>query len=284
VIDLRSCADLARLALDEAVHHLTKGAHVPDATCPACTRPQVQGLLCHACTSTLEYELGEVVTVLTELDTTLAKQGRDGASAHSGVAFERSGYHAGASLAVDYLTNTLTTWARDLSNDTWRPQPPRYRVRRNPDARNNGPFCLRCTHASCAAVRIYDQAPTAHPAVQASHYLLAEMPTLRKHGAASEAYDEIVAGIRQARATADRAANRTIINVGPCPEAGADGCACPGEVFAFIPTEDERPARMECKADSEHKWTSIQWLRTGRRILDRIEQRKREAVFGKGAV
>jgi hypothetical protein len=85
------------------------------AVCPVCSRPQVDGLVCHACCSTLEYELRDVPAVVAELDVTLAKQARmEGGKA--GLASERNGYHQGASLAADYLQNTLTTWARDVAD------------------------------------------------------------------------------------------------------------------------------------------------------------------------
>jgi hypothetical protein len=67
----------------------------------------------------------------------------------------------------------------------------------------------------------------------------------------------------------DTAANRTIIEVGPCPQ---DGCT--SMVYAYIPTEDARPARMECRQNPTHRWDTTQWLRTGKRILDRITHLK----------
>ena len=212
------------------------------AACPVCNRRQDDGLICHACCLTLETELADVPNVVTELGITLARQGRGEANGKGGLAHERPGYHGGASIAAGALNNTLTTWARDLTDETWRPEPGE--------------------DQTCAAAVL----------------LLDHITEIRRHPAANELHDQVVDSVRQARHATDRAANRTIIPVGPCPEEDENGTPCPGEVFAFIPTEDDRPSRMECKANAVHKWTSIQWLRTGKRILDVIEKRKRSAA------
>jgi hypothetical protein len=116
------------------------------------------------------------------------------------------------------------------------------------------------------------------PAAQSAAALLVLIDAIRRHPAVNELVDEIADAVQQARRAVDRPANRTIIFVGPCPELNAAGEHCDGEVYAFIPTEDDRPSRMECRTDRAHKWTSIQWLRTGKKILDRIAQRKRSAA------
>lgn len=215
------------------------------AACPVCNRRQDDGLMCHHCCTVLEYELGDpiqgVAAMVTELETTLARQGRGELGGKGGLANERNGYHSGASIAMGALNNTLTTWARDVTGEGWDPR------------------------------------HVANPTVTAAGILLDHINEIRRHPAASELHDQVTDSVRQARHAIDRAVNRTIIPVGPCPEQDEEGAYCPGEVFAFIPTEDDRPSRMECKADGSHKWTSIQWMRTGKRILDRIEQIKQQA-------
>jgi hypothetical protein len=208
-----------------------------NAVCPVCSRPQDQGLTCHACTSALEYELRDVPAVVAELDVTLAKQARmEGGKA--GLASERNGYHQGASLAADYLQNTLTTWARDVAEV--------------------GFLAEHFTSPPRAAARI----------------LLNHITEIRRHPAAAELHDEITSAVRQARAAADRPANRTTFPVGPCPE-DTDSGPCPGEVVAFIPTEDERPSWLRCQADEAHRWSSIQFYRVGERIRRRMEARRK---------
>jgi hypothetical protein len=99
--------------------------------------------------------------------------------------------------------------------------------------------------------------------------LLTHLEDLRTHPDADKAHTEITSAIAEARRTIDTAANRTIIEVGPCPEEG-----CTSMVYAYIPTEDSRPARMECRTNPTHRWEPMQWLRAGRRILDRMHALK----------
>jgi hypothetical protein len=96
---------------------------------------------------------------------------------------------------------------------------------------------------------------------------------LRQHDAAGEAHGELTAAIRNARAAIDLPANRARFEVGPCPEDTDDG-ACPGTVWAYIPTRDDDPALLRC-TDCDTVWSTPQWLRVGKRIRGLIEQRKR---------
>lgn len=210
------------------------------AVCPVCERQQDAGLLCSACCDVLERELGDVAAIVGELDVTLSKQARMELGGVAGLARERWAYHAGASLAADYLVNTLTTWARDVAGE---------------------------------GVGKADR----HPAISASFVLLSNIDAIRRHPEVKELHDEIVATVEQARSAADRPANRTTIFVGPCPEQNEEGSYCDGEVYAYFPTEDSRPPRMECRTNRIHNWGAVQWTRAGKRILDRAEARKREA-------
>lgn len=186
-------------------------------------------------------ELRDVPAVVAELDVTLAKQARmEGGKA--GLASERNGYHQGASLAADYLQNTLTTWARDLVGET----------------RDWFGVMVGGLASSRSAARL----------------LLDHITEIRRHPAAAELHDEVISAIRQARAAADRPANRTTFPVGPCPE-DTDSGPCPGEVVAFIPTEDERPSWLRCQADEAHRWSSIQFYRVGERIRRRMEAKRK---------
>jgi hypothetical protein len=104
----------------------------------------------------------------------------------------------------------------------------------------------------------------------AAHQLLNNLDALRSHRDADKAHAEITRAISDARRVIDQSANRTIIPVGPCPEAN-----CSSTVYAYIPTEDTRPARMECRDNPSHRWEPHQWLRAGKRILDRKAELKR---------
>lgn len=218
------------------------------ATCPVCGAPQDQGLLCHACTLCLERDLGDVAAIVADLDISLSRQARIGNSSGSGgLARERTPINVGAMQVADNLGNVLTTWARDLLET------------------DNG----RWTTQLAASLT---------PTVTASRALLLMIPTIRRHPAVNELVDEITDAIAQARRVVDRPANRTIIEVGPCPEQDEDGADCSGQVYAFIPTEDDRPSRMQCRADDAHKWTSIQFYRVGERIRRKMERGKKGAA------
>jgi hypothetical protein len=195
-------------------------------TCPACPRAQTHGLLCHHCTQQLDRDLRDVPTLVDELQTTLARQGRTTPTHHHGLAHERGGYHAGASQALATLERTLIVWSAALGTAAW--------------------------YSTTAAAN-----------------LLAHLEELRSHADADKAHAEITGAITDARRTIDLNANRTVIQVGPCPEEG-----CTSMVYAYIPTEDTRPARMECRDNPTHRWEPMQWLRAGRRILHRATQLK----------
>jgi hypothetical protein len=214
---------------------------VTNGTCPSCGCSQVEGLLCHAETVHIEIALGDVRAVIEDLNVTLSKMDKMGGGGAPGLARERWAYSPGASLAADYLVNTLTTWARDVAGEDFTVDPVR------------------------------------HPAISASFLLLSHIPEIRRHPEVKELHEEILATVAQARAAADRPANRTIIFVGPCPELGEDGGFCDGEVYAYFPIEDSRPPKMECRTNGQHKWMAMQWLRAGKRILDRAEVRKQQA-------
>jgi hypothetical protein len=78
------------------------------ATCPACPRRQLNGLLCPTCVGRLDRDLRDVPTLVEDLQLTLARQGRTTTATPGGLAHERTGYHAGASDALATLERTLT--------------------------------------------------------------------------------------------------------------------------------------------------------------------------------
>ncbi|MCW2902286.1 MAG: hypothetical protein JWO67_4551 [Streptosporangiaceae bacterium] len=163
------------------------------ATCPLCGCEQAEGLLCHAETTKLERELADVHAIVGELDITLSKQARIGSGGKGGLARERMPIHTGAMQVHDDLQNTLTTWIRDITDDTWRPG-------------------------------IGVDATTA-----AAGHLLLEITAIRKHPAVTEMVDEITDAIRQARRVIDRPADR--IFVGPC-YAEFEGVTCTEDLYA----------------------------------------------------
>lgn len=117
------------------------------------------------------------------------------------------------------------------------------------------------------AVTCLGQAPT----VTAAAYLRHKVRDVRRHHAVNELYDEVLNAVWAVRSACDQPGQRTI-TVGPCPE------DCDGEVVAVLPTDDDRPSRMQCKAVDAHKWTSTQFLRTGERIRRKMEQQRKETA------
>jgi hypothetical protein len=142
-----------------------------------------------------------------------------------------------AADAAWVLANTLSTWARDLAE-------------------------TRGVELDATTVS------------ETAEWLHRRVDWIRQHEAAEEAHGDLTAAIRNARAAIDLPANRARFEVGPCPE-DTDGRACPGTVWAYIPTREEDPALMRC-TDCGTEWSTPQWLRVGRRILSLIEQRKRQ--------
>lgn len=170
------------------------------ANCPTGCGAPSDGLLCANCVLKLEQALGDVRSLVDDLYTSMAKQARvpagsggkvkprpltaDEEEGSSALKHERSPINWGAVEARDVLTNVLETWARDLTNDTWRP------VHGRPSA------------------------------VQAAWLLLGEMTEIRRHPAVGELVEEVTDAVEQARRFIDRPADR--VYVGRCRSVGAD--------------------------------------------------------------
>jgi hypothetical protein len=122
--------------------------------------------------------------------------------------------------------------------------------------------------------RMFGKPDIKDPVAAATH-LLAMLPELGINSQLPNVWQQIVTAHAAAERSVDAPANRTVIPVGPCPETDEHGTYCLGNVLAFIPS-DERPARMACTITEGHWWSSIQWLRAGKRILDLAAKRARE--------
>lgn len=104
-----------------------------------------------------------------------------------------------------------------------------------------------------------------------ANWLTGHIEWIRHHRAGYEAIDEITTAVHQAVRVTDRPSNRTTVAVGPCPELG-----CSGEIRAFIPAREDRPAFMVCDG-CEQRWDSVMWLRLGRRVV--AEETRRIAPY-----
>jgi hypothetical protein len=176
------------------------GVRVTEAQCPVCGAAQSQSLLCSSCCDALERQLGDVTSIVADLEISLSKQARIGTPGKSGLARERIPINVGAMQAADNLGNVLTTWARDLlETDSGR----------------------------------WDAISKA-PAVTASRALLVMIPTIRRHPAVVELVDEITDAIAQARRAVDRPADR--VYLGQClmetPDEEGRQVTCLAELYA----------------------------------------------------
>jgi hypothetical protein len=151
-------------------------------TCPVCAGRTRDGLMCTACWQQLARDLRSVPDLIADLETAASKQARLTPPGPGGLASERNPVGWGAADAAAALTNSLTTWARDISG---------------------GPYAWQTL---------------LHPATVASRVLLADPNTVRAHPAAAELWADITGHIHRARATIDR--HDRHIDVGDCPDCG----------------------------------------------------------------
>jgi hypothetical protein len=144
--------------------------------------------------------LGDVTSIVAELEVTLSRQAKIGSAGKSGKGWarEKLPINLGAIEAADVLTNTLTTWARDVAEV--------------------GFLAEHSTSPTRAAARI----------------LLNHIPEIRRHPAVVELVDEISDAIRQARHAVDRPADR--VYFGACysetPDEDGRLITCVEEIWA----------------------------------------------------
>jgi hypothetical protein len=101
------------------------------------------------------------------------------------------------------------------------------------------------------------------------------MPTVRAHPEAATLVEQVEQVVTRAREHVLGPRERTRIPVGPCPEVNDDGSHCDGQVMAYIPRQDAAPSRMQCRLNPDHRWSSVQFYRAGKRIHDRAERIRR---------
>lgn len=212
------------------------------AGCTHCGAPTGDAAtLCRTCTFKLEADLREIPAYLwAELDTTITRQDKLLPTAERPSGGEKPlAWNEHAAQVRWELASTLNAWCLDVAGVA-------------EDGRD----------------RLADIPQHAVP--ELAEWLIRNMPTLRQHPEAGQAYEELTDAIRRARKCIDRPETRTRFKVGPCPEQADEG-ACDGEVWAYIPTTEDKVSHMRCLACDAH-WDTTQWLRVGRRMLTRIHQ------------
>lgn len=114
-----------------------------------------------------------------------------------------------------------------------------------------------------------------------AEWLIRNINTLRLLPDVGEAYSELTDAIKRAESAIDRSAFSSRFVVGPCPEKDDEDVQCPGEVWAFVPIDLEKPAIMTCQNEAcGATWNTTQWRRIGERILKRKAELERQEQRG----
>jgi hypothetical protein len=238
----------------------------PTCRVAVCDHPVPDAYICSHHAHQLEQALGDIPAVVHQLNLTLAKQ-----TSYTTNYTGRGGNEIPlpmdplASAATSDLRHHLCNWVTIVAETRGLPLP---------------------------AAAVYH--PGGEPGMDTlARWMLAHLEWLRHHEHGHIAVEELTGDMRTARRVIDVPANRTTFPVGPCPEYATASLStgttvtwptasmtthtertvavtthCPGEVRAYIPNTDTQPARLECST-CHTVWEPWQWLRAGRRILDR---------------
>lgn len=217
-----------------------------DGKCQRCGNDEREATICRRCTRDLERALGDMPWLDEQLALTIARQARFTEASDGGRSAETPlAFHPKASELKSHLRAIVSSWVRLVKEEA-------------PDA-------------------IAGDWPR-DTLTDTARYLHKRLTWIRQHQAAAQAVDDIRAAVARAKLIVDTPRNRTTFTVGPCPETWDGGASCIGEVRAYIPaTDDERP-HLDCTF-CKATWEPEQWLRLGRRILERQAQEQRMAAL-----
>lgn len=205
-------------------------------TCATCDRPVADAHVCTACATRTAARLRTAADLWPELDTTIARLDRMGdPTPRAGRPAPALPVNLAASEVGDVVRNTVTAWARHIADEV------------GADLPGDMPEMMR--------------------------WLAGRIEWARHQPWAAEAIDELGEVPRLLARALDRPATRTRFPVGPCPEQDDDGRWCPGEVVAIVPASTERASVMRC-SHCGSEWGTVQWLRAGKRIIDRLRLEK----------
>jgi hypothetical protein len=243
-------------------------------TCPVCDVPTNDGLMCRTDTARLSADLAALPALLRELQTTLTRQtktGGDNVGTSTGKARPLP-FDVQASDVGDVVTNTLSTWVRELdAGDT-------VGLADNPRA--------------------------------LAHWMLVRIERIRSHIAAAEIADEISYCVRIIRHAIDRRPDKvylgpcqTIVEGAPCKTqlyapATAEAYDCPQcgqpvnvaqrrqELLALIADQVGTVGTccqvlamfgLEVKAHTIHNWTRARIDRDGITYVARLQPERLDA-------
>lgn len=177
-----------------------------EMVCPVCSARQDAGLLCASCTDALEHTIGNVRSLVADLDVTLSKQARIGTPGKGGLAREKSPVHFGALEAGTNLLTVLDAWARGI-------------------------VAMHATQP-----RTYVHVSTA---TSAAAFLLGRIDELRRHPDVDKLVTEVNEAVQKARNVIDRPADRQYL--GQCatvlPDEYGQDVECTAELWAKVNAE-----------------------------------------------
>ncbi|GIH91965.1 hypothetical protein ACFFMN_33845 [Planobispora siamensis] len=212
---------------------------------PYCDRLMPAHLhVCGACEARLIRDLAAAPDLADELDVTLTRQARTGASGaradadeldlHTGLAVRRAPlpWVEAAAEARDILKSALVGWWRELEGD------------------GIGPYCGACEHPSCEWVHLGRTPDDSIAGIAA--WLARHVARLVAHPAAEEAVDELAVAVATARHAIDRAADR--IYAGPCDACGLDLYARPGAATVACACVDATGRRRVYDVAARRGW------------------------------
>jgi len=192
-------------------------------TCPVDGKPLTNNaVICTDCAETLDRSLGDLGSLLEDLDTALARQSRKRPARGMGMERDDSPlpYDLGASKASGDLKGVLVGWARLVSEE--RPSAKRqYRRGKVLVTLDGKPVLLHLDHT---------QLTCADNSSSIADWLMHHVTWLARHDAAADAYSEIVGAVNNIRRTIDIAPDTRYI--GPCGTI-RDGWECTETLWAL---------------------------------------------------
>lgn len=220
--------------------------------CRRCERPVQDATICNLCAHDLERALGDIPSLVDELDTTLSRQAKFSLLNDGGRGTDTPVmFHEAASDAYWELRNTLIGWTKLHAEET---------LPKNPAS---GPTCRACLHVSCSILRSRRRPLPDDTLAALSRHLLGRVEWFRHHELAAEMVDEIRGAAQRLAHIVDQPPGRTI-PVAPCPEVTEEG-PCPGEMRAFLPASEDKPPVISCR-ECGKSWPTIEWTRLAKRL------------------
>ena len=215
-------------------------------TCPLCRGRSRRGGVCRRCEAETHQRLLGLLGWWVELETTIVKQDQltEPNGGHSADEW-RWPYNIGASRTAAWAAGVIATWVHLTITDLHAPAPRRWPATSRHDAPNH------------------------------LGHLTAWWDGLRVHADFARFAEDVHTLTTSIMWAVDRPEVKASIHVGPCYLTTTDGDACPGTVWAQFPHEDAATTwapHMQCTAQPDHVWPSVQWSRAGVLIARRREQ------------